>query len=79
VLSVSVNWNPESMSRKFVEDYHLTFPVGYDSGGQISALYKVEATPTSIFVGKDGKIVDRQEGALDEDYFDKLIGKLIAG
>jgi cytochrome c biogenesis protein CcmG, thiol:disulfide interchange protein DsbE len=79
VLSVSVNWNPESLSRKFVEEYHLTFPVGYDGSGRISGLYHVEATPTSIFIAKDGKIVDRQEGALEEDYFDQRIQKLLAG
>jgi thioredoxin-like negative regulator of GroEL len=74
-----VNWNPESLSRKFVEEYHLTFPAGYDASGAISGLYRVEATPTSIFVSKDGKIVDRQEGALEEDYFAQRIEKLLAG
>jgi peroxiredoxin len=74
-----VNWNPESLSRKFVEEYHLTFPAGYDGSGSISSLYRVEATPTSIFIAKDGRIVDRQEGALDEGYFDQRIEKLLAG
>ena len=74
-----MNWNPESLSRKFVEDYHLTFPVGYDGSGSISGLYRVEATPTSIFVAKNGKIVDREEGELDEASFDQRIQKLLAG
>jgi len=74
-----VNWNPESLSRKFVEDHHLTFPVGYDASGSITGLYRVEATPTSIFVAKNGKIVDRQEGALEEAYFEQQIEKLLAG
>jgi peroxiredoxin len=74
-----VNWNPESLSKKFVEEHGLSFPVGYDSGGQIAKQYGVEATPTSVFVGKDGKVVDRQEAALEETYFDQRIEKLLAG
>jgi peroxiredoxin len=62
-----------------VEEHRLPFPVGYDSGGQIARLYGVEATPTSLFVGKDGKVVDRQDGALEELYFDQRIEKLLAG
>jgi peroxiredoxin len=78
-LSVSTNWSPESHSRKFAEEFQLPFPVGYDSGGRISALYGVEATPTSLFIAKDGKLVERQEGGLEEAYFDQRIQKLLAG
>jgi cytochrome c biogenesis protein CcmG, thiol:disulfide interchange protein DsbE len=74
-----VNWNPESLSRKFVDEYRLTFPAGYDGSGRISALYRVDATPTSIFVAKSGNIVNRQEGELTEGYFDEQIQKLLAG
>jgi hypothetical protein len=74
-----VNWNPESLSRKFVDEYRLTFPTGYDASGSISSLYRVEATPTSIFVAKNGKVVNRQEGELTEGYFDEQIQKLLAG
>jgi peroxiredoxin len=73
-----VNWNPESLSKKFVEEHRLPFPVGYDSGGQIAKQYGVEATPTSVFVAKDGKVVERQEAALEEAYFDQRIEKLLA-
>lgn len=62
-----------------MDDYHLTFPVGYDASGSISGLYRVEATPTSIFIAKDGRIDERQEGALEEAYFEQKIEKLLAG
>ncbi len=62
-----------------MEEYHLTFPVGYDGSGAISSLYGVDATPTSIFIGKNGKIVDRQEGELDEANFEQRVEKLLAG
>ena len=73
-----MNWNAENLSRKFVEEHRLPFPVGYDSGGQIAKLYGVEATPTSLFIAKDGKVVERQEAALEEADFDQRIEKLLA-
>ena len=62
-----------------MEEHRLPFPVGYDTGGRISALYGVEATPTSLFIAKDGKVIERQEGGLEEAHFEQRIEKLLAG
>ncbi len=65
-LSVNVVWDKEGPAKKFLEEYRLPFPVGRDSGGRIGDLYSVNATPTTLFIGKDGKLVDRVEGAPDD-------------
>jgi len=38
----------------------------------------VDATPTTLFIGKNGKLVERQEGALEEAYFEQRINWLLA-
>ena len=65
-LSVNVTWDKEGPARKFVEEYHLPFLVGRDADGRIGDLYGIEATPTTLFIGKDGKFRERLEGAPDD-------------
>jgi peroxiredoxin len=65
-LSVNVSWDKEGPAKKFVEQYRLPFPVGRDADGRIGALYGVESTPLSLFIGKDGKLVERLEGTPDD-------------
>jgi peroxiredoxin len=77
LLSVNVSWDTESGARKFVEEYPLPFPVGRDSDGRIGSLYGMEATPTSVFIAKDGKLVERHEGGLEEADFERRINSLL--
>ena len=83
-LSVNVHWDREAPARRFVEEFHLPFPVGRDVDGRIGELYGVEATPTTLFIGKDGKLRERVEGAADdvkviEAELEQRINWLLAG
>ncbi len=49
-----------------MEEYHLPFLVGRDADGRIGDLYGIEATPITLFIGKDGKLRERLEGAPNE-------------
>jgi peroxiredoxin len=79
LLSVNVSWDTESGARKFVEEYPLPFPVGRDSDARIATLYGVESTPSTFFIGKDGKIVGRVDGEMEETAFEQRINSLLAG
>ena len=78
-VSVNVTWDSEGGAKNFVEQYHLPFPVGRDANGTIGDLYGVESTPNTFFIGKDGKLVERHEGGLEEAQFEQRIEKLLAG
>jgi len=65
-LSVNVEWDREGPAKKFVEQYRLPFPVGRDADGRIGRLYGVDSTPMSLFISKDGKLVERLVGAPDD-------------
>jgi cytochrome c biogenesis protein CcmG/thiol:disulfide interchange protein DsbE len=78
LLSVNVPWDTESGAKKFVEEYHLSFPVGRDGNGGVSASYGVDSTPNTFFIGKDGKIVGRVDGEMEESEFERRINSLLA-
>lgn len=77
-LSVNVPWDTESGAKKFIEEYHLVFPVGRDANGKIAADYGVNATPNTFFIGKDGKVVGRVDGEMEETAFEQRINALLA-
>lgn len=57
----------------------MPFPVGRDSDGRIGRLFGVEATPTSLFIAKDGKLVERVEAEMEEAAFEQRVNSLLAG
>jgi cytochrome c biogenesis protein CcmG, thiol:disulfide interchange protein DsbE len=67
VVSINIPEDRDALARKFVEMYRLPFLVGRDSSGWITHLYGVEGTPTTFFIGKHGKIVDRIEGTPEDE------------
>jgi thiol-disulfide isomerase/thioredoxin len=44
-------------SRAFLVEFHITYPVGRDDTGTVGRAYRVNAIPTSYFVGPDGRIL----------------------
>jgi peroxiredoxin len=81
LLSVNASWDKDAPARKFVEDYRLPFPVGRDSSGTIGGAYRVEATPASFFIDKNGVLVERVDGEFErnaEDEFSRRVEKLLA-
>jgi peroxiredoxin len=73
-----VVWDKEVPAKKFVQEYHLPFPVGRDADARIGTPYGVEATPTTLFIGKSGNLVERREGAMEEAEFEQRITWLLA-
>jgi len=72
IIAVSLDAAP-LVIHKFINKYNLTFPIPHDSKGQVMDLYKIGPITSTFFIGPDGKIVDKVEGALT---LDKLEGHL---
>lgn len=64
--------------RRFIEDAGYTFPVFYDTDGDATTLYAIRGFPATIFIDKDGKIVERSLGKITRAKLDENIQKLIA-
>ncbi|GBE15688.1 MAG TPA: redoxin domain-containing protein [Proteobacteria bacterium] len=67
--------------KRFVNglNYDVSYPIIVDRKREIAGAYKVSMLPTTIFIGKDGKVklfhIGYKPG--NEDEFDDLIEKLI--
>lgn len=77
VLGINAAWDKEQLARTFMDVYKVTYPVGRDASGAIGKLYGVEATPTSLFIDKAGRLVERHEGGLEEADFRQRIDALL--
>ena len=53
---------------KFVSDNGYTFPVAYDTDGEICNQYPTGGIPYTVIIGKDGYIKSIHLGARDADY-----------
>jgi peroxiredoxin len=77
MLGVNVAWDNDADARKFVEEYKVPYPVGRDSVGDIARLYKIEGTPTTFLINRDGSLYGRSVGAMTEEEFHKSIDALL--
>ena len=48
----------EASARMAVKDWGLTFPIVFDRDGATSRQYRLQAMPTTFFIGRDGMIRD---------------------
>jgi len=74
---VNISKDEEQSARDFVKRYKLTYPVGRDVSGTIGSLYAITGTPTTIFVDKAGRLVERHVGAMTETEFRQRIEDLL--
>jgi thiol-disulfide isomerase/thioredoxin len=61
VIAVNVDHDPE-LAAEFLEANHAQFKVVYDPKGQIASKYDFKDMPTSILIGRDGKVRGEHPG-----------------
>ena len=64
ILAVNIDGADSNTLRAVASRGKLTVPVAADQLGVTAERYRVSGTPTSYLIGRDGKIVARQEGVL---------------
>jgi thiol-disulfide isomerase/thioredoxin len=79
ILAVDIKGDlGEAAVRQYVQELGLTFPVVMDTTGQVENTYRVRAYPTSVFVGRDGTVVDIKRGAIIGDAeLERYLGKIL--
>lgn len=63
--------------RKFVEEKQYSFPVFYDTKLSAAKAYTVNSVPLTIFIDKNGVIVNEHLGAMEKDTLQKYIESLL--
>jgi thiol-disulfide isomerase/thioredoxin len=63
--------------RDFYGDFGMSFPVLFDRGGAANRKYRIQAIPTTIFIDRDGVVVARHIGVLDEALLDEYLAQIL--
>jgi len=63
VLGIDVQETP-ALTRPFVKEVGVSFPIVLDTDGQVATLYRVRGLPTTFFISPDGTLVRSHRGAI---------------
>lgn len=78
ILAVNVDDDPEK-ANVLLDDIEVSFPVLFDTSGDVSQLYDVNAMPTTVMVDRDGNVRLLHPGYRkgDEKKYEKAIKMLM--
>lgn len=69
----------------FIHEYRLTFPIGVDEPGDGTPIpvtmgrYRMQGTPTSVLIGRDGSVLHHGFGQEDDMALGALIATALGG
>ena len=61
----------------FAQRHGLTYPIALDASGNVSSAYSLYATPTHVFIDREGRVVHVVVGYLDESRLDAYLQELV--
>ena len=59
-------WDSERDARAFLQEFGITYPNGPDPSGEVAIEYGITGVPESQFIDRDGRLVRRWTGALND-------------
>ena len=62
--------------QQLLADTGVRYPTGYDPDGTIAARYGLFGMPTTVFIGTDGKVLDKHTGELSQSDLEDAIARL---
>ncbi len=65
-----------SQAAGFIEDFNMAFPVALDARGDVQQLYNVRGLPTTVFIDREGRIVERWAGLLRASALEELLAEI---
>jgi cytochrome c biogenesis protein CcmG/thiol:disulfide interchange protein DsbE len=78
VVFVGLAFNDtQANGQPFLTQYKITYPAGPDKDGQTSIAYGVTGVPETVFIGRDGRVVSKIPGGLDDKQLDAGIQQLL--
>jgi peroxiredoxin len=61
---------------EFMRRFEMDFPVALDSRGDVQQLYNVRGLPTTVFINREGRIVERWSGLLNQRMLEELLAEI---
>ena len=78
VVVLGIDWtDTERDARKYVADWHITYPVAADVAGRIGRAYHVTGVPETAIIGPDGRLVPIPSAGGSP--LPKLVGPIVEG
>ena len=77
-VGISV-WDQERSARDFVREFSISYPIGPDPKGSIAVDYGVTGIPEKYFIDRQGRIVKKLIGPMDETRLTAVLDELLAG
>ncbi len=65
-----------SQAAEFMAEYGVDFPVALDTRGDVQQLYNVRGLPTTVFIDREGRIVERWAGLLTEPVLEEFLAEI---
>ncbi|HLE87389.1 MAG TPA: TlpA disulfide reductase family protein [Candidatus Brocadiaceae bacterium] len=76
ILGIAFDENGYEAVPPFIKKMGVNYPV-YLDGGDIAQAYNLQAYPTTVIYGKDGKVANKHIGFVSEKEFEDEIGELL--
>ncbi len=76
-LGVNVSWDTEEAARVFVKARRVPYAVGHDAGNRIGGLYRVDRTPTTFLVARDGNVAAVARGSMELESLTSVLEQLL--
>lgn len=54
----------------------VTYPAGWDPNDEVAVAYALSKMPTTVFISRDGRFLERSEKELSEQQLDSIIERL---
>lgn len=62
LVVLAISNDPKDSVQPFLSAKHYTFPCYLDADGTAAKTFEVEGIPHTVIIGRDGKMVDEEEG-----------------
>jgi len=68
------DYKPDAL--RFAETTHVTYPLAADPDATLDGSYRLRGMPTSVFIDRDGRIVERITGPVTKSQLDDTLNTL---
>jgi tetratricopeptide (TPR) repeat protein len=76
-LTVNTSWNDtKARARALVAKNDYTFPLYWDAGGRVADAFGVRSVPTTVLIGKDGRVQYHETGFSPDRYEEALTWRI---
>ncbi len=82
VIGISVDESGAEVVQQFVKEYQITYPIVLDAEGHIANVLRTTVLPTSVIIGRNGKIIWRKIGAVlpnETSSLDNVVQQAVGG